>query len=97
MSYYLLVPALLFLVVLVLLIKRGSSYLVDQFITKQGGKILESRWTDFRPGKLRGGPVYKVHFLDRLGNKHQAYLRVNLLAGAHFEEDHIVELNPLVE
>lgn len=93
MSSFFLLVLLSILVVSVLLIDRGSSSLIEQFITKQGGKILESSWIDLRPNKIRGGPVYKVRFLDRLGNEHKAYLCVNLLGGVRFEEDHIVKLN----
>jgi len=56
---------------------------------------LESRWIDYRAGKIRGGPVYKVRFLDHLGNEHEAYLRVNLFAGVYFEEDNIITFNQL--
>ena len=82
-----------FVVILVLIINSLFSYLVKRFITEQGGKILECRLAEFRPGKYpsRGDPVYQVRFLDKSGNEHKSYLRMSFIAGVSIEEDQIIK------
>lgn len=92
MSYYFFPVFALGLVILVILIERLLSYIVNQYIENQGWVLLDSRWVGVQPrGYLsRGNPIHKIRYVDKSGNQHNAFLRISLIYGIEIEEDQLI-------
>jgi len=80
-------------VVILLIIYSLLSYLVNRFVTEQGGKILEYHFAGLKSGKYpsKGDFIYRVRFLDKLGSEHKSYIRISFITGISIEEDQIIK------
>jgi hypothetical protein len=67
---------------------------IREYVEGRGGKVIDTTWAPFGPGWLGGGGkerIYKVRYIDRDDNVHDAFARTNMWSGVYFTEDQIVE------
>jgi hypothetical protein len=67
---------------------------IRQYISAQGGELLNAQWAPFATGWLgtRGARLYRIRYRDLNGHEHTATCKTNLLAGVYLSEDEVVQL-----
>ena len=66
---------------------------VEMEIKAQGGKLLSKEWQPFGKGWLGANNerIQKIHYLDKDGNEHEAFVKTSAFSGVYFSDDKIVK------
>jgi hypothetical protein len=66
---------------------------INNYIRSQGGTLLDKRWTPFGPGWFgeKDSRIYRIHYLDREGNTHEAACKTGMLSGVYLTGDVITD------
>ncbi len=64
-----------------------------EYVEQRGGTVTSIDWAPFGPGWFgeKSDRIYEIHYIDRDGNKHQAYAKTSMMTGVYFTEDNITE------
>src|SRR5690606_29908477 len=65
---------------------------VREYIERQGGRMIDSRWSPFGKGWIgeKDARIYRVQFEDSFGNIREATVKTSMFSGVYFTEDIIV-------
>ncbi len=91
------VPIFIAFVVLALFLRLAAGSLdngrVERYVRRQGGRVLEQRWTPFGRGWFgeKDSRIYEVVYEDAEENVHRATCKTGWLSGVYFTEDQIIE------
>src|SRR4051794_35918397 len=89
-SFILFILAIIF--IRVIIIPGLDKSRVEEYIKREGGTLLSMEWEPFGPGWFWSRAlIYKVFYLDKDDNKHEAFLKTDFLIGVYFIEDKIIE------
>ena len=66
---------------------------VEMEIKAQGGELLSKEWQPFGKGWLGANNerIYKIRYLDKDGNEHEAFVKTSAFSGVYFADDKIVK------
>jgi hypothetical protein len=70
---------------------RVASYIENEM----GGKLISKTWEPFGKGWIgeKNDRIYKVLYLDRDGNTHEAFVKTSSFSGVYFSDDKIIQYN----
>jgi hypothetical protein len=66
---------------------------VKEYIENNGGTLISKTWEPFGKGWFgeKNDRIYKVIYLDKDKNRHEAYVKTSSFSGVYFTEDIITE------
>jgi len=65
---------------------------VENYIKKQGGRLVSSSWAPLGKGWFgeKDSRIYEIVYIDRQGHSHKATCKTSLFSGVYFTEDEIM-------
>jgi len=66
---------------------------IEEEIRTNGGKLISKEWSPFGKGWIgeKYNRIYKVVYLDKDDNTHEAFVKTSMLSGVYFTQDKIVK------
>lgn len=87
--------ALIFGLIIRLIAGSFDSDRIENYIKAQGGKMISKTWQPFGKGWAgeKNDRIYQVIYLDKDGNRHEAFVKTSSFSGVYFTEDRIIAYN----
>lgn len=72
---------------------------VAEDIEAKGGKLISKEWSPFGKGWFgeENDRIYKVRYLDKDDNEHEAYVKTSMFGGVYFTDDQIVKYSDKIK
>lgn len=93
-GFLLLIPVVIVIAIVVRLVMGAMDRdRIREYVGGQGGQLLEASWSPLGPGWAgeKSDRIYRVQYLDREGNEHQAHCKTSMWTGVYLTEDRIVK------